>query len=252
MAYDALASLSLLPHPDKPSLIELGSLLPDDASYREVAQMLREVASESDVERLFGYGSMTATLWQREAAAKYIQKAGYSTTADHLLTLSLIHIFLNPGGKTNLKNDGPCRPANTPDGRGFALNSLFAIQGPAKYFSLRRLQGNPLFEKDFKKTPFVLFCLQRLFCRDYNLSLIHISCRPFFLIFYLVFRAVIREMRPPIRRPSTLCATSFGKASILPGTCSFCERPAPLQSCGLRQQRPGLSRPSRASCQKLP
>ena len=86
VAYDALASLSLLPHPDKPSLIELGSLLPDDASYREVAQMLREVASESDVERLFGYGSMTATLWQREAAAKYIQKAGYSTTADHLLT----------------------------------------------------------------------------------------------------------------------------------------------------------------------
>lgn len=79
-----------------------------------------------------------------------------------------------------------------------------------------------------------------------------LPCRPFFLIFYLVFRAVIREMRPPIRRPSTLCATSFGKASILPGTCSFCERPAPLQSCGLRQQRPGLSRPSRASCQKLP
>lgn len=28
VAYDALASLSLLPHPDKPSLIELGSLLP--------------------------------------------------------------------------------------------------------------------------------------------------------------------------------------------------------------------------------
>ena len=48
-----------------------------------------------------------------------------------------------------------------------------------------------------------------------------LPCRPFFLIFYLVFRAVIREMRPPIRRPSTLCATSFGKASILPGTCSF-------------------------------
>ena len=67
-----------------------------------------------------------------------------------------------------MKNDGPCRPANTPDGRGFALNSLFEIQGPAKYFSLRRLQGSPLFEKDFKKTPFVLFCLQRLFCRDYN------------------------------------------------------------------------------------
>ncbi len=86
VAYDALASLSLLPHPDKPALVELGSLFPDDASYRDVSQILREVAAEEGVSRLFGYGSMEATLWQREAAAKFIEKAGYHTTADRILT----------------------------------------------------------------------------------------------------------------------------------------------------------------------
>lgn len=67
-----------------------------------------------------------------------------------------------------MKNDGPLPSGKHTGRQGLCPKLPFCNSKVCKSFSLRRLQGSPLFEKGFKKTPFVLFCLQRLFCRDYN------------------------------------------------------------------------------------
>ncbi|MBQ3077750.1 MAG: PLP-dependent aminotransferase family protein [Clostridia bacterium] len=85
VSYDALASLSPLPRADKPALLELGALLPDNRSFVEVTEVLREIAAEPDCGRLFGYDYEAPSLWQREAAARLLERAGCPSSADRLM-----------------------------------------------------------------------------------------------------------------------------------------------------------------------
>ncbi|HMM19446.1 MAG TPA: PLP-dependent aminotransferase family protein [Selenomonadales bacterium] len=85
VSYDSLANLHVVPQQNVPSLIELGSLIPEDISYEEITQILKKMMAEPDFGRLFGYGNLTTTLWQKEAVAKLIARAGYQATKKPLL-----------------------------------------------------------------------------------------------------------------------------------------------------------------------
>lgn len=85
VSYNSLADLSLFPKQTRPSLIEMGSVIPNDTSYEEITQILKKMIEEPAFGRLFGYGNLEATLWQKEAAVKLIAKAGYQTTTETLL-----------------------------------------------------------------------------------------------------------------------------------------------------------------------
>jgi DNA-binding transcriptional MocR family regulator len=85
VSYDSLANLNLAPQQNLPSLIEMGSVIPEDTSYEEITQILKKMMEEPKFGRLFGYGNLAATLWQKEAAVKLIARAGYQTTTDSLL-----------------------------------------------------------------------------------------------------------------------------------------------------------------------
>lgn len=86
VSYDSLASLNLAPQQNLPSLIELGSVIPEETSYEEVTQILKKMMGELDFGRLFGYGNLKVALWQKEAAVKLIARAGYQTTTSSLLS----------------------------------------------------------------------------------------------------------------------------------------------------------------------
>jgi DNA-binding transcriptional MocR family regulator len=47
--------------------------------------MLKKIIVEPDFGKLLQYGSSEGSAWQKEAAIKLIRKAGYNTTADHLI-----------------------------------------------------------------------------------------------------------------------------------------------------------------------
>lgn len=85
VSYDSLANLSMIPQPAGTSLIELGSVIPEDTSYEVVVQLLKKMMEEPDFGKLFGYGDLDATRWQKEAAVKLIAKMGCNTAAEFLL-----------------------------------------------------------------------------------------------------------------------------------------------------------------------
>jgi len=88
VAYDASANSFITPEYDAPRLIEMGYVFPEATSYEEVTMQVKKMIVESDFGKLFQYGRRDGALWRKEAAVKLIQKAGYETTADHLLTAS--------------------------------------------------------------------------------------------------------------------------------------------------------------------
>lgn len=87
VSYDVNANTFLTPD-NASQLIEMGSMLPEITSQDEIIALLQKMMTEPDFGKLFQYGSLEGRAWQREAAVKLIEKAGYKTTADLLLPAS--------------------------------------------------------------------------------------------------------------------------------------------------------------------
>lgn len=88
VSYDVNANLFLTPDHDASHIIEMGSMMPEIVPQNEIIALLQKMMTEPDFGRLFQYGSLEGMAWQREAAVKFIEKAGYKTTSDLLLPAS--------------------------------------------------------------------------------------------------------------------------------------------------------------------
>ncbi|WP_339238299.1 PLP-dependent aminotransferase family protein [Oceanobacillus sp. FSL W7-1281] len=85
VAYDALSNAYLLEDTKPKHLIEMGATLPDNDSYKLLQLQLKSMTQETDYEKWFGYGRAGDSLWQKDAAVKFIKRGGYETAVDHIL-----------------------------------------------------------------------------------------------------------------------------------------------------------------------
>ncbi|GGP10763.1 aminotransferase-like domain-containing protein [Oceanobacillus neutriphilus] len=85
VAYDAMSNAYLLEDTKPKHLIEMGATLPDNDSYRLLQLQLKNMVQENDFEKWFGYGRAGDSLWQKDAAVKFIKRGGFETTVDHIL-----------------------------------------------------------------------------------------------------------------------------------------------------------------------
>jgi len=84
VASDAGVSHFLSPNPDH-VVIEMGAILPSTEPNKILTEYLQMMLSEPDVEKLLKYGPAGGTQWQREAAVKWIGRAGLKTDVDRIL-----------------------------------------------------------------------------------------------------------------------------------------------------------------------
>ncbi len=82
---DVGTSSILSPNPDQMHLIEMGAILPHAEPNKIMVDYIQKMLSEPDSDRLFQYGTIGGTTWQREAAAVWIGKTGYQVEADRIL-----------------------------------------------------------------------------------------------------------------------------------------------------------------------
>lgn len=89
VSYDVNANIFMTPD-NASHLIEMGSMMPETEaiSKSEITTLLQKMMTEPDFEKLLQYGRLEGRAWQRDAAAKLIEKSGYKTTADLMLTAS--------------------------------------------------------------------------------------------------------------------------------------------------------------------
>lgn len=86
VSYDSLTSLSLIPKQTNFPLIEMGSMIPEENTYDEITQVIKEMLKEADFGKLFGYGTFMATNWQKEAAVKFLAHMGCPSTTDSIVS----------------------------------------------------------------------------------------------------------------------------------------------------------------------
>ncbi|NCD00117.1 MAG: PLP-dependent aminotransferase family protein [Bacteroidia bacterium] len=85
VSYDSLTNLSLIPKQTNFPLIEMGSMIPEENTYDEITQVIKEMLKETDFGKLFGYGTFMATHWQKEAAVKFLTHMGCPSTKDSIV-----------------------------------------------------------------------------------------------------------------------------------------------------------------------
>jgi len=84
VAYNALECFKMLPQSDK-NLIEMGSMAPACTSYKELSDVMQKMLLEPNFGQFLHYGLDQGSVWQKEAAVKFITKMGYTTTEDKVL-----------------------------------------------------------------------------------------------------------------------------------------------------------------------
>ncbi len=82
---DAGTNSVLSPSPEQMHLIEMGAILPHAEPNKIMVDYMQKMLLEPDSDRLFQYGVIGGTPWQRDAAVRWIGKAGYQAEADHIL-----------------------------------------------------------------------------------------------------------------------------------------------------------------------
>lgn len=85
VSYDALSNAYLLADTKPAHLIEMGATLPDNVSYDPLLSQLKSMVQDTDYEKWFGYSRAGESIWQKDAAIKFIRRGGFNTTVDHIL-----------------------------------------------------------------------------------------------------------------------------------------------------------------------
>ncbi|NLT58860.1 MAG: PLP-dependent aminotransferase family protein [Clostridiales bacterium] len=85
VAYDARASLSVMPQNPGCRLLEMGSVMPPPVPFGAAADLLHKMIQEPDFHRLLGYGALEAAPWHREAAVRLMAQAGFAALPELLL-----------------------------------------------------------------------------------------------------------------------------------------------------------------------
>ena len=87
VAYDICTNIFKASTFSKPHLIELGSMMPETIPQDEIVSLFQRMLTEPDFGRLFQY-SLGIADWQREAAAKLMERVGCPVPANRILTAS--------------------------------------------------------------------------------------------------------------------------------------------------------------------
>lgn len=87
VTYDICTNIFTASTFNKPQLIELGSMMPETIPQDEVVSLFQKMLTEPDFGKLFQY-SHGISDWQREAAAKLMNRVGCTASADRVLTAS--------------------------------------------------------------------------------------------------------------------------------------------------------------------
>lgn len=82
---DVAVNTILLHAHDAHRLIELGSIFPDASANEEISAYIKKMTAEPDFGRLFQYGFFGGTLWQKQAAVKWIRRTGYQSQPQNIL-----------------------------------------------------------------------------------------------------------------------------------------------------------------------
>lgn len=85
VSYDTTVDTRMTRRTDSSFVVEMGPIFPRANTTDDVICMLKKMIAEPDFGKLLQYGSPEGSTWQKEAAIKLIRKAGYDTTADHLI-----------------------------------------------------------------------------------------------------------------------------------------------------------------------
>ncbi|ABR49143.1 putative transcriptional regulator, GntR family [Alkaliphilus metalliredigens QYMF] len=88
VSFDALSNTYLLTDGRPKNMIEMGATIPEPASYEPLMLQLKNIVSESDLIKCFGYSRPGDVLWQKDAAVKLISKGGYTTDIETILFAS--------------------------------------------------------------------------------------------------------------------------------------------------------------------
>jgi DNA-binding transcriptional MocR family regulator len=71
--------------PSQEQLIEMGAILPHAEPNKIMVEYMQKMLTEPDSDKLFQYGSIGGTTRQRETAARWIGKTGYSVEPERIL-----------------------------------------------------------------------------------------------------------------------------------------------------------------------
>lgn len=86
VSYDTTADTRMTRKMASSFLVEMGPIFPRSNTTNDVICILKKMIAEPDFGKLLQYGNPESNSWQKEAAIKLIRKAGYDTTADHLIS----------------------------------------------------------------------------------------------------------------------------------------------------------------------
>jgi DNA-binding transcriptional MocR family regulator len=76
---------SVILSPTQEQLIEMGAILPHAEPNKIMVEYMQKMLTEPDADKLFQYGSIGGTARQREVAARWIGKSGYSVEPEKIL-----------------------------------------------------------------------------------------------------------------------------------------------------------------------
>lgn len=82
---DAGTNSILSPSPEQMHLIEMGAILPNAEPNKILVEYMQKMLTEPDADRLFQYGTIGGTTWQREAATRWLSKVNYKVDMERIL-----------------------------------------------------------------------------------------------------------------------------------------------------------------------
>ena len=88
VSYDISTDNNMTRKLDPSFIAEMGPIFPRTNVTDDVIIMLKKMITETDFGNLLQYSNSESNTWQKEAAVKLIGKAGYDTTAEHLIPSS--------------------------------------------------------------------------------------------------------------------------------------------------------------------
>ncbi len=85
VSYDALANNRLLSEGNTGKLIEMGATVPEKSSNELLLELLKTMLSEHDAGKWFSYNRPADTIWQKDAAVRFLSRCGLAVSHENIL-----------------------------------------------------------------------------------------------------------------------------------------------------------------------
>lgn len=85
VSYDALTNNRLLSEGNTEQLIEMGATIPETSSNELLLELLMTMLNEHDADKWFSYNRPADTIWQKDAAMRFLDRCGVAAYEDNIL-----------------------------------------------------------------------------------------------------------------------------------------------------------------------